>query len=200
MRAVLQRVSSASVTVDGDIVGKIGKGVCVLVGLSQDETEADMDYIVRKILSVRIFENEEGKMWTKSVKDLGLEVLCVSQFTLWAKLNGNKPDFHEAMEAARAEPMYNNFLAMMKKAYDPSKIQDGKFGAMMSVSLVNEGPVTLQLDSRKFAYETKPPAHPVKLKGRAAAMAAKNEKKRGPSVEGASDSDTMSVTSITSAP
>eukprot|EP00124_Ichthyophonus_hoferi_P006007 Ihof_evm2s1114 gene=Ihof_evmTU2s1114 len=123
MRAVVQRVLSASVAVEGETVGKIEKGLCVLIGIGRDDTEKDMDYMVRKIVNMRVFEDTEGKMWAKSVKDLGLELLCVSQFTLWGKMNGNKPDFHDAMESTRSKPMYAAFLQRLGKAYNPTKIQ-----------------------------------------------------------------------------
>ncbi|KAJ1674533.1 D-tyrosyl-tRNA(Tyr) deacylase [Spiromyces aspiralis] len=141
MRAVLQKVLNASVTVDGEVVGKIGRGICVLVGISESDEAKDMDYIVRKILSVRVFEDEDGKMWSKNVKDLGLEVLC-----------GSKPDFHDAMRSNRSREFFEEFIRKLRAAYDSSKIQEGRFGAMMLVNIANDGPVTLQLDSRKFTY------------------------------------------------
>ncbi|ORY97987.1 D-tyrosyl-tRNA deacylase [Syncephalastrum racemosum] len=153
MRAVLQRVARASVTVDNQVVGAIQKGVCVLIGIGTDDTEKDIDYIVNKILNIRVFDHE-GVMWKKGVKELGLEVLCVSQFTLQGKtVKGNKPDFHNAMKTEQAKATYAQFLDKLGKAYDPSKIKDGVFGAMMMVDIANDGPVTLQLDSRKFTYD-----------------------------------------------
>ncbi|KAJ3290466.1 D-tyrosyl-tRNA(Tyr) deacylase [Borealophlyctis nickersoniae] len=179
MRAVLQRVSSACVTgnwggvfgavssgqifgpgvfesvdmslpVNGDVVGRINKGICVLVGIAVDDQEKDMDYMVRKLLGIRVFEDASNKMWAKSVKDLSLEILCVSQFTLYANsYKGNKPDFHLAMKTEQSKEFYERFLGKLRAAYDPSKIQDGVFGAMMKVDIVNEGPITLILDSRK---------------------------------------------------
>ncbi|KAG2219448.1 hypothetical protein INT45_002333 [Circinella minor] len=155
MRAVLQRVARASVTVDQQVVGSIQKGVCVLVGIGVDDTDKDVDYIINKILNIRVFDDEQGAMWKKGVKDLGLEVLCVSQFTLQGKtVKGNKPDFHQAMKTDQAKAMYENFLLKLGQAYDPVKIKDGVFGAMMTVDIANDGPVTLQLDSRKFTYNS----------------------------------------------
>ncbi|CAG8456404.1 2812_t:CDS:2 [Dentiscutata erythropus] len=134
MRAVLQRVLNASVT-----------RLCVLVGIAADDTEADLEYLIKKILNVRVFEDETGKkMWARNVKDMGLEILC-----------GNKPDFHCSMKAEFSKEMYANFISRMKQEYFEDRIKDGVFGAMMNVSLVNEGPVTLELDSRKFAYTEK---------------------------------------------
>ncbi|KAI9492873.1 D-tyrosyl-tRNA deacylase [Zychaea mexicana] len=153
MRAVLQRVARASVTVDQQVVSSIQKGVCVLVGVGTDDTDKDVDYIINKILNLRVFDDEQGTMWKKGVKELGLEVLCVSQFTLQGQtIKGNKPDFHRAMKTDQAKAMYEKFLTKMGQAYDPAKIKDGVFGAMMVVDIANDGPVTLQLDSRKFTY------------------------------------------------
>ncbi|KAL1925058.1 uncharacterized protein VTP21DRAFT_4712 [Calcarisporiella thermophila] len=151
MRAVLQRVSEASVTVNGAQISRIGRGICVLLGISVDDTEKDIDYIVKKILNVRVFESGEGeerRMWQRSVKDLGLEIMCVSQFTLWGQTTkGNKPDFHLAMKSEQARAMYETFKKKLGEAYDPTKIKDGEFGAMMEVHIVNSGPVTLQISS-----------------------------------------------------
>ncbi|KAJ1916350.1 D-tyrosyl-tRNA(Tyr) deacylase [Mycoemilia scoparia] len=153
MRVVLQKVANASVTVGDRVVGKIGKGVCVLIGIYKDDTVKDMDYMIKKILGMRVFEDDSGKMWTKSVKDLGLEVLCVSQFTLYGKTNkGNKPDFHDSMRSEQSRDFYNEFVVKLRSQYDASKIQEGEFGAMMLVNIANDGPVTLELDSRKFTY------------------------------------------------
>ncbi|KAI8387956.1 D-tyrosyl-tRNA deacylase [Radiomyces spectabilis] len=154
MRAVLQKVVRASVTVENEVVSSIQKGLCVLVGVGTDDTEKDVNYMVNKILNIRVFEDEAtGAMWKKSAKDLGLEILCVSQFTLQAKtIKGNKPDFHRAMKGEDAKILYDNFLDKLGKSHDPALIKDGKFGAMMLVDIVNDGPVTLELDSRKFTY------------------------------------------------
>ncbi|CAM0135258.1 D-tyrosyl-tRNA(Tyr) deacylase [Umbelopsis sp. WA50703] len=153
MRAVLQRVASAGVSVDGKVVSSIGKGVCVLVGIGVDDNEADIAYMVRKILSLRVFDDGHV-MWKKSVQDLDYELLCVSQFTLFAKTTkGSKPDFHASMKTAEANEMYSKFMQQLGKAYKPEKIKDGVFGAMMMVDIVNDGPVTIELDSRKFSYD-----------------------------------------------
>ncbi|XP_033166847.1 D-aminoacyl-tRNA deacylase isoform X2 [Drosophila mauritiana] len=101
---------------------------------------------VRKILALRLFE-EEGKRWQKSVKDLNLELLCVSQFTLYHRLKGNKPDFSAAMKGEEAQELYNHFLDRLGQSYDSSKIKDGKFGAYMQVHIENDGPVTINLES-----------------------------------------------------
>ncbi|CAG8483759.1 5524_t:CDS:10 [Ambispora leptoticha] len=160
MRAVLQRVSSSSVSgntrnLDGKIISAINRGVCVLVGIASSDTESDIEYIVRKILNVRVFEDESGtKMWMRSVKDAELEILCISQFTLYASLTKNKPSFHQAMNSEASKGMYTTFLNRLKQAYVEDRVKDGVFGAMMKVNIVNEGPVTLELDSRKFTVRS----------------------------------------------
>ncbi|KAG0206276.1 D-tyrosyl-tRNA(Tyr) deacylase [Mortierella sp. GBA30] len=166
MRAVLQRVVQASVEVNGQQVSRIKQGLCVLIGLSVDDTSADLDFMVRKLLSVRVFDStqnaatkeqepsqEAPKMWAKSVADIGGEILCVSQFTLYGQVvKGSKPDFHLSMKSDKSKEMYHDFLDRLKKAYQPDRIKDGEFGAMMLVNIANDGPVTLELDSRKFEY------------------------------------------------
>ena len=147
MKAVIQRVLRASVTVQGEIVGSIQNGLCVLVGIAKDDTDVDLDFIARKILSLRLFE-EDGTAWKKSVMDKDFEVLCVSQFTLQARCNkGAKPDFHMAMGSASSQDVYNKFLEMMRLKYKPGKIQDGRFGAYMQVDIQNDGPVTIVIES-----------------------------------------------------
>ncbi|KAI9219435.1 D-tyrosyl-tRNA deacylase [Blastocladiella britannica] len=150
MRAIVQRVSRASVTVEGRVVSSIRRGLMVLVGLVHDDTADDVDYIVRKLVAMRLFDDPAtGAAWKKSAKDLDLDILCVSQFTLYGSMtNGNKPDFHLSMPAAAARVTYSEFLAKMRKAYREDRIHDGEFQAMMDVELVNDGPVTLTLDSR----------------------------------------------------
>lgn len=147
MRAIIQRVTKASVTVGEEQVSSIGRGICVLLGISVDDTQRDAEYIVRKILNLRLFEDENGRAWAKSVVDKDLEVLCVSQFTLQCILKGNKPDFHSAMPAELAQPFYNSILESMRSAYKPELIKDGKFGAYMQVNIQNDGPVTVELTS-----------------------------------------------------
>jgi len=148
MKAVVQRVLSGSVSVEGEIVSSIGKGIVALVGIHKDDTPVEREYIVRKLLNLRLWEDEKGRRWAKSAKDLGLELLCVSQFTLYHVMKGNKPDFHLAMGGELSKAFYQQFLADMKKGYgDSEKVKDGVFGAMMQVELVNDGPVTLELES-----------------------------------------------------
>ncbi|XP_046559846.1 D-aminoacyl-tRNA deacylase-like [Haliotis rubra] len=146
MKAIIQRVMKASVTVGDEVVGSIGRGLCVLVGISRYDTQKEMEYIVRKVLNLRLFDDDSGKRWAKNVMDKQFEVLCVSQFTLCVTLKGNKPDFHEAMGPDLSQQMYQEFLRQLGAAYSPNKIQDGKFGAYMQVNLQNDGPVTIPLE------------------------------------------------------
>ena len=147
MKAVVQRVLSGSVTVEGEVVSSIGKGMVALIGIHKDDTKVEMDYIVRKLVSLRMWDDDTGRRWAKSAKDLGLEVMCVSQFTLYHVMKGNKPDFHLAMGGEQSQQFYQQFLAEMKKAYSEEKVKDGVFGANMQVELVNDGPVTLELEA-----------------------------------------------------
>ncbi|XP_022140203.1 D-tyrosyl-tRNA(Tyr) deacylase [Momordica charantia] len=149
MRAVVQRVVSASVQVDGRTVSEIGPGLLVLVGLHESDSDADAEYICRKVLNMRLFPNEStGKAWDLNVMQKNYEVLLVSQFTLYGMLKGNKPDFHVAMPPQRAKPFYASVVERFGKSYNPDAIKDGVFGAMMKVNLVNDGPVTMQIDSQ----------------------------------------------------
>ncbi|VDN07054.1 unnamed protein product [Thelazia callipaeda] len=149
MRAVIQRVTKAAVFVDGQLESSINRGICVLLAISREDTADDVQYMIRKLLGIRIFPNvDSGKRWDKSVKDLELEILCVSQFTLCSILKGNKLDFHRSMDPLKSQQFYQSFLEQLKKAYTPERIKDGRFGAMMNVQIENDGPVTLILDSK----------------------------------------------------
>ncbi|XP_023334810.1 D-aminoacyl-tRNA deacylase [Eurytemora carolleeae] len=147
MKAVVQRVMSASVSVDGEMVSSIGKGIVALIGIHRDDTVKEVEYIVRKLINIRLWEDESGRRWAKSPKDLDLEILCVSQFTLYHSMKGNKPDFRSAMSGDKSLELYNQFLSQMKKGHSEDKIKNGVFGAMMQVELINDGPVTLELES-----------------------------------------------------
>ncbi|XP_010686359.2 uncharacterized protein LOC104900595 [Beta vulgaris subsp. vulgaris] len=148
MRAVVQRVTSATVEVEGRIVSEIGPGLLVFIGILESDCDSDSNYICRKVLNMRLFPNENtGKAWDQSVVQKSYEVLLVSQFTLYGTLKGNKPDFHVAMPPQRAKPFYESLVEKFGKSYNPTLIKDGVFGAMMKVNLVNDGPVTLQLES-----------------------------------------------------
>ena len=145
MRFVVQRVKEASVTVDGAVVGKIGKGYLVLIGIKDDDTEATADRMLQKMISLRIFEDENGKT-NKSLADVNGEVLLVSQFTLYADCRrGNRPGFTYAGEPKMAEEMYEYIIRKVKEQIPV--VQKGIFGADMKLSLTNEGPFTILLDS-----------------------------------------------------
>ncbi|KAK6177170.1 hypothetical protein SNE40_015326 [Patella caerulea] len=147
MKAIIQRVLKASVTVEDEVISSIGPGLCVLIGISKDDSKKEAEYIARKILNLRVFDDENGKRWNKNVMDKQLEVLCVSQFTLMSILKGNKPDFHLAMGPGKSEAFYQEFLTLMKTSYSEDKIKDGKFGAYMQVNIQNDGPVTIPIES-----------------------------------------------------
>ncbi|WP_373892446.1 D-aminoacyl-tRNA deacylase [Weissella confusa] len=145
MRVVLQRVSSASVTVDGQELGAIDQGYMLLVAIQDADTEAELDYLVRKITGLRVFEDEAGKM-NLSIQDVGGSILSISQFTLYADTRrGNRPSFTDAGAPAYAEKMYDQFNT--KLAATGLTVATGEFGADMKVSLVNDGPVTIIFDT-----------------------------------------------------
>jgi D-aminoacyl-tRNA deacylase len=148
VRAVVQRVSRASVEVDGRVVGAIGLGLTVLIGVSASDAEADADYLAEKIAGLRIFEDSDGKM-NRSVADVGGAVLAVSQFTLCGDVRrGKRPSFDSAARPERARELYDYFVAQIRLR--GVSCETGQFQAMMSVSLSNQGPVTLLLDSSKL--------------------------------------------------
>jgi len=154
MRLVVQKVKSASVTVEGTVISSIGPGVMALVGLHEHDTQEDMAYCCKKLLGCKLWENDNGALWRHGVKQKSYEVLCVSQFTLYGTLTKkNQPDYKKAMKSKPAREMYHEFLEMLKAAYEEDKIKDGQFGAMMDVSLVNDGPVTLVIESEPKAPE-----------------------------------------------
>lgn len=146
MRVLIQRVKSSQVEVDGEIIGKIGQGLNVLVGFASTDTEAELDWIVRKCLNLRLFPAEEGgKCFEKSVQEIGGELLVVSQFTLYANYRkGRCPSFSGSASPIRAETLYEQFIAKLHQS--DLRIETGKFGAMMKVSIENYGPVTLLLE------------------------------------------------------
>lgn len=146
MRVVLQRVSHASVTVEEKVIGKIQRGFLLLVGVTHDDTMEDMEYLVRKIVQMRIFEDEEGKL-NRSIQDIGGEILSVSQFTLYADTKkGNRPSFSKAAPGDVALKMFEQFNGLLRDTGIP--VETGQFGADMKVELLNDGPVTILLDSK----------------------------------------------------
>lgn len=145
MKIVIQRVSEASVQVDGKIVGEIGKGLMLLTGIDENDEKADADWLVQKILNLRIFGDEDDKL-NLSVKDISGEILCISQFTLIADYKkGNRPSFIKAAKPDKAVPLFDYFKKEIAKS--GLKTESGIFGADMKVSLINDGPVTIVMDS-----------------------------------------------------
>jgi len=146
MRAVVQRVSRASVRIDGQIVGEIGRGLLVLLGVGKDDTDTNTDWMIKKLLALRIFP-DGAKNMNRSVSDINGGILVVSQFTLYGDAtHGTRPSFTDAMPPTEAEQFYNNFITKLRAA-TALKVAEGKFAAMMDVELVNDGPVTIVLDS-----------------------------------------------------
>ncbi len=147
VRAVVQRVTSAEVRVDGAVVGRVGRGLMVLIGAADDDTEADVTYLVDKIVGLRIFADDHGNM-NLALADVGGGLLVVSQFTLLGDCRkGRRPSFAKAMAPGPAEQLYEKFVAMLRGSGVP--VETGRFRAMMEVELVNDGPVTLLLDSKR---------------------------------------------------
>lgn len=146
MRVVLQRVAHASVTVEEKVIGKIQRGFLLLVGVTHDDAMEDMEYLVRKIVQMRIFEDEEGKL-NRSIQDIGGEILSVSQFTLYADTKkGNRPSFSKAAPGDVAIEMFDQFNGLLRDTGIP--VETGQFGADMKVELLNDGPVTILLDTK----------------------------------------------------
>ncbi len=148
MRAVVQRVKRAEVLVDGQVTGKIDKGLLVFLGVGQDDDQKDLEYLADKVVNLRIFEDSEDKM-NLSVIDVGGQVLVVSQFTLYGDCRkGKRPSYSSAARPEEAEKFYNKFIEYIRDKYN-IKVETGVFQAMMDVNLTNDGPVTLLIDSKK---------------------------------------------------
>jgi len=146
MRAVIQRVSQAKVTIDGKVTGEISQGLLILLGVHKDDTEKDASYLADKCVNLRVFEDEEGKM-NHSLQDISGSMLVVSQFTLFGDCRkGRRPSYGNAAPPEMANHLYENFVSEVKKHKIPT--ETGTFQAMMDVSLVNDGPVTILLDSK----------------------------------------------------
>jgi D-tyrosyl-tRNA(Tyr) deacylase len=147
MRAVIQRVSNASVTIDGQIRGAIAHGVLVLLAVEESDTAEDIEWLSGKIVRLRIFDDEQGVM-NRSVQEVGGEILLISQFTLFASTRkGNRPSYIRSARPEVAVPLYERFLARLTQDFG-KPIQTGEFGAQMLVTLTNDGPVTIIIDSR----------------------------------------------------
>lgn len=147
MIAVLQRVTSSSVTVDGEITGNIGPGFTILLGIADSDTEDDLQWIARKILGMRVFSDEEGKM-NRDLSDMNGDILLISQFTLLANTKkGNRPSFIEAARPEKAIPLYERMISLLSEGLG-KPVATGIFGVDMKVSIENDGPVTIVIDSR----------------------------------------------------
>jgi D-tyrosyl-tRNA(Tyr) deacylase len=146
MKVVIQRVSESEVKVDGNVVGKIGKGFMLLVGIDEEDNNTDADWLVQKIINLRVFGDEDGKL-NLSILDIKGEILCISQFTLIADYKkGNRPSFIKAAKPEKAIPLFEYFKTEIAK--NGIKTESGIFGADMKVSLINDGPVTIVMDSK----------------------------------------------------
>lgn len=147
MRALIQRVSQAQVEVSAQTVGRIDRGLLILLGITHQDESSDIDYLIRKIINLRIFNDEAGKM-NLSVQDVGGGLLVVSQFTLYGSTQkGNRPAYTRSAGSEVAVPLYERFVAQLQQQF-PGPVATGEFGASMHVTLCNDGPVTLMLDSR----------------------------------------------------
>ncbi|MCH5252442.1 MAG: D-tyrosyl-tRNA(Tyr) deacylase [Lachnospiraceae bacterium] len=148
MRLLIQRVTEASVTVEGKVIGQIGKGFLVFWGAKEGDTEKEADYLASKLCKLRVFEDDEGKM-NRSLQEVGGRLLIVSQFTLYAGCKkGNRPNFMNAMRPEQSEPLYEYFLKQCEK--EIPGVERGEFGADMKISLVNDGPVTIWMDTEEM--------------------------------------------------
>ena len=148
MRAVVQRVKNASVEVDQNCIGKIGKGLLIYLGVTHDDEDSDLQYMADKIPNLRIFEDEEGKM-NKSINVMGYEILNISQFTLYGDTSkGNRPSFTKAMDSVKAEELYIELSNILNNTYN-IKTYNGVFGAHMDIKLINDGPVTIIIEGKE---------------------------------------------------
>jgi D-tyrosyl-tRNA(Tyr) deacylase len=148
MRAVIQRVTKASVTIESKLKASVGKGLLVLVGIEEADNETDLEWLCSKIVQLRIFDDNNGVM-NLSVQDISGEILAVSQFTLHAKTKkGNRPSYIKAARPEQAIPIYNQFVARLTELLG-NEVKTGEFGAMMQIELVNDGPVTIIVDTKE---------------------------------------------------
>jgi len=148
MKAILQRVLSASVTVDKQLISSIGKGILVFAAVAPGDTDKDAYALAAKVLKMRLWDDETGGRWKHNVQDVNGEILCVSQFTLLASTKkGSKPDFHGALGGEQAKELYQVFVSKVKQGWEADRVKDGVFQAMMEVALINDGPVTLEISA-----------------------------------------------------
>ena len=148
MRAVIQRVSKASIVIDGVPGGRMDSGLVILLGVDRDDDPSDIEWILKKTVELRIFENEDGKM-NQSLLTIQGEVMVVSQFTLFGNVKkGNRPSFNRSAQPELAIPLYEQFVGAIQQTIGVEKVHTGKFAAHMEVSIVNDGPVTILLDSK----------------------------------------------------
>ncbi len=146
MRVIVQRTTHATVSIEGNIVGQIGQGFMLLVGITHTDTNTEADYIAKKVAQLRVFENAEGKM-NLCLKDIGGAILSISQFTLYADTrHGNRPSFIQAAHTEQAAPLYDYFNEQLRTTYG-LHVETGHFGADMKVDFINDGPVTIIIDS-----------------------------------------------------
>ncbi|KAL8937931.1 MAG: hypothetical protein Q9216_004170 [Gyalolechia sp. 2 TL-2023] len=156
MKAVLQRVASASVTVDTQLISSIGKGVLVFAAVAAEDTLKEVESMAAKVLKMKMWPDETGGTWKRSVQDIKGEVLCVSQFTLLASTKkGSKPDFHGAAGGEKARELYDQFFSKVQELYEEDKVKNGVFQAMMQVNLQNDGPVTLEIQTNPVKISEK---------------------------------------------
>ncbi|KAK5133752.1 hypothetical protein LTR08_007402 [Meristemomyces frigidus] len=162
MKTVVQRVKSASVTVDGQLISQIAKGILVFAAVDKNDTPKEAESMASKVLKMKLWEDEQGVKWKKNVQEIEGEVLCVSQFTLLASTKkGNKPDFHKSAPAVKGKELYDTFFAKVRLLYSEERVKDGVFQAMMDVGLVNDGPVGVDYrcmdEAVTIEIETNPP-------------------------------------------
>lgn len=145
MRVIIQRVRQSQVTINGEVVGQIGRGLNLLVGIGQHDTEAELDWMARKCLGLRLFPNEASSGFDASVEEISGELLVVSQFTLYGDCRkGRRPSFDQAAQPSQAEVLYNAFVERLRQS--GLHVETGRFGAMMQVNIENDGPVTFVLE------------------------------------------------------
>ncbi|MCJ1232822.1 D-tyrosyl-tRNA(Tyr) deacylase [Varicellaria rhodocarpa] len=177
MKAILQRVASASVTVDKQLVSSIGRGILVFAAVGPDDTQKEIESMATKVLKLKMWPDEAGGTWKQNVLDIRGEVLCVSQFTLLASTKkGSKPDFHGAAGGEKAKELYDYFFTKVQDLYEPEKVKNGVFQAMMEVSLVNDGPVGVDYRCEDGAVTLEIETNPPKTQGKSKA----NEKDKKP--------------------